>query len=223
MRYLSYFFYIAWHWGISMAIFVIWYEIRGEKQFGVRTIGTDSLRKEIPLEELQHASMYEPVNYYTSTWLLDHLEPEEKDTAFIDVGCGKGRVLAIAAAYGFKQIIGIDFSPKLYGCAVKTAEALEARYLQTKVDIACADARHYELPEEVGVIFLFNPFDEVIMTDFIEQVMVSLLKRPRPLKVLYANPQCKQLWLDAGFKEVASFQKLKHLKGSVLTYSWNVL
>jgi SAM-dependent methyltransferase len=218
MKYLSYFFYIGWHWGISMAFFVIWYEIRGEKQFGVKTIGTDDLVTHVPAAELEHASMYEPVNYYTGSWLFDHVEKHELDTALLDVGCGKGRVLAIAAAYGFKEITGIDFSPKLYGDALETAAALENRYTDCKVDIVCADARKYDIPDQVGVIFLFNPFDEVIMDDFISQVMESLLRKPRPLKILYANPQCKQLWIDAGFKELDNFQKLKYLKGSVLTF-----
>jgi len=218
MRYLSYFFYIGWHWGISMAFFIIWYEIRGEKHFGVKTIGTDDLVTHVPAAELEHASMYEPVNYYTGTWLLDHVEKHELDTAFLDAGCGKGRVLAMAAAYGFKHITGIDFAPRLYNDALETATALENRYADCKVDVVCADARKYDIPDQVGVIFLFNPFDEVIMNDFIDQVMESLIRKPRALKILYANPQCKQLWLDAGFKEVATFQKLKYLRGSVLTF-----
>lgn len=218
MRYLTYFFYIGWHWGISMAFFIIWYEIRGEKQFGVKTIGTDDLVTHLPAAELEHASMYEPVNYYTGSWLFDHVEKHELDTAFLDAGCGKGRVLAIAAAYGFKHITGIDFSPRLYNDALETATALENRYADCKVDIVCADARKYDIPDQVGVIFLFNPFDEVIMNDFIDQVMESLIRKPRALKILYANPQCKQLWLDAGFKEVDTFQKLKYLRGSVLTF-----
>jgi len=82
--------------------------------------------------------------------------------------------------------------------------------------IECTDARHYFIPERVGVIFLFNPFDAIVMEEFIQKVFESLYRKNRPLKVLYANPQCKQQWLDAGFKEIASFVKLRYLQGSVL-------
>jgi hypothetical protein len=68
----------------------------------------------------------------------------------------------------------------------------------------------------VGVIFLFNPFDSIVMEEFIQKVFESLERKNRPLKILYANPQCKQQWLDAGFKEIASFTKLRYLQGSVL-------
>ncbi|HXB29285.1 MAG TPA: hypothetical protein VNW49_05670, partial [Puia sp.] len=65
-------------------------------------------------------------------------------------------------------------------------------------------------------LFLFNPFDEVVMHEFIKKVSESLDRKNRPLKILYANPQCKQQWLDAGFKETASFVKMRYLQGSVL-------
>jgi hypothetical protein len=54
------------------------------------------------------------------------------------------------------------------------------------------------------------------MSGFIQKVAESLERKKRPLKILYANPQCKDLWLEAGFKETASFVKKRHLKGSVL-------
>jgi hypothetical protein len=36
------------------------------------------------------------------------------------------------------------------------------------------------------------------------------------MKILYANPQFKHLWQDAGFAEVTSFVKKDMLRGSVL-------
>jgi hypothetical protein len=54
------------------------------------------------------------------------------------------------------------------------------------------------------------------MKVFIQKVFESLCRKNRPLKVLYANPQCKQQWLDAGFREIASFIKMRYLQGSVL-------
>ncbi len=36
-----------------------------------------------------------------------------KRPRFIDVGCGKGRVLIVAAAYPFKRIRGVEYSPQL--------------------------------------------------------------------------------------------------------------
>ena len=216
MRYLLYFIYIAWHWGIGLAIFIIRHEIRGEKKYGIRTIGTDSLSKEVSEEDRKHVAMYEPVNYYTATWLFDHVQATDLSSTLLDVGCGRGRVLAMGAAYGFKALAGIDLSPRLYQSAIRMRDTLHDRYEYIHINVSCEDAREYTIPETVGVIFLFNPFDETIMDAFIAKVKESLERKQRPVKILYANPQCKQLWIDAGFQETDSFVKMDILKGCVL-------
>jgi SAM-dependent methyltransferase len=216
MRYLLYFLYLEWYWGLRLALFIIRHEIRGEKKYGIRTIGIENLSGTVPVEDRIHVSRYEPVNYYTSTRLLDYLQPADFRTTFLDAGCGKGRLLAMGAAYGFSDIIGIDFSKKLCDTAINVCSCIKTRYPDISITIECADARHYCIPETIGVIFLFNPFDAVVMDEFIQKVFESLSRKNRPLKVLYANPQCKQQWLEAGFKEIASFVKLRYLQGSVL-------
>jgi len=216
MRYLLYFLYLEWYWGFRLASFVIRYEISGEKKYGIRTIGLDNLKGILSAEDRKHISLYEPVNYYTSSRLFDYLQPADLRTTLLDVGCGKGRLLAMGAAYGFSDIIGIDLSKKLCDAADKVCRTVKSKYPDTSIRVECADARHYNIPETVSVIFLFNPFDEVVMAEFIRKVHESLDRKTRPLKILYANPQCKQQWLDAGFTETASFVKMRYLQGSVL-------
>ena len=216
MRYLLYFLYLEWHWGFRLALFIIRHEISGEKKYGIRTVGIENLSATVSTEDRKHVNSYEPVNYYTSSRLLDSLQPADFTSSFLDTGCGKGRLLAMAAAYGFSDIIGIDFSKKLCKTAATVCSSIKTKYPDISITIECADARYYCIPERVGVIFLFNPFDAVVMETFIQKVSESLYRLNRPLKVLYANPQCKQQWLDAGFKEIASFVKLKYLQGSVL-------
>jgi SAM-dependent methyltransferase len=216
MRYLLYFFYLEWYWGFRLAHFIIRYEITGEKKYGIRTIGVDHLPRAISAEDRKHLSMYEPVNYYTSSRLFDYLQPADFTTTLLDVGCGKGRLLAMGAAYGFSDLIGIDLSKKLCDAAVAVCRGIKNRYPDKSITVECVDARYYGIPETVGVIFLFNPFDALVMDEFIQKVSESLYRKNRPLKVLYANPQCKQQWLDAGFTETASFVKLRYLQGSVL-------
>lgn len=218
MRYLLYFFYITWYWGLDLAIFIIRHEIKGEKKYGIRTIGLDSLPDTVPDVERKHFSLYEPVNYYSLTTLFDHLKAPDVKTTLLDVGCGRGRVLAVGAAYGFRDMIGIDFSEKLCEQAREVMEGVKEVSPGLTVAISCVDARDYDIPDTVGVIFLFNPFDDLVMESFVDKVFESLYRRERPIKVLYANPQFKELWLNAGFKETGSFLRKKYLKGSVLEW-----
>src|SRR5579863_1768635 len=216
MRYLMYFFYLEWYWGFRLAHFIIRYEISGEKKYGIRTIGHDNLWGAVSDEDRMHVSIYEPLNYYTSSRLFNYLQPADFSSTFLDVGSGKGRLLAMGAAYGFSDLIGIDFCRKLCDKASEVCRGIKKKYPDISLTIECSDARHYRIPDTLGVIFLFNPFDSVVLKEFIQRVFESLERRNRPLKILYANPQCKQQWLDAGFKEIESFTKLKYLQGSVL-------
>ena len=41
-------------------------------------------------------------------------------SVFVDFGCGKGRVMLLAARHGFKRVIGVEFSPELCQAARRT-------------------------------------------------------------------------------------------------------
>jgi len=122
----------------------------------------------------------------------------------------------MAASYGFSEIFGIELRKKICDSAIEIRQGIQKKSPDTSITIECGDARYYRIPDLVGVIFLFNPFDDVVMREFIQRVFESLDRRSRPMKILYANPQCKQQWLDAGFEETESFTKLRYLQGSVL-------
>ncbi len=215
-EYIKYFFYLALNWNFRLAFFIIKKEIEGEKKYGLHTTGIDDLTKSMNIEEREHASIYQPVNFYTAEKLFSHVDAIDLQGGFLDMGCGKGRVLSVAAAFGFTEITGVDFSAQLCYVANNNAKLLKEKYPFSSITIECEDAREYVIPKTISVIFLFNPFDDLIMGDFLKQVAKSLSEFPRRLKVLYANPQCKKQWLNAGFTEVHSFKKMKFLEGSVL-------
>src|SRR4051794_27662217 len=67
-----------------------------------------STRGVIPVahEDSHH---YATMNYRTIWPILDHLALGPSDV-FVDVGCGKGRVLCCAAHYPVGKVIGVDLS-----------------------------------------------------------------------------------------------------------------
>src|SRR5580658_679055 len=103
--FINYFKYIARNWDLRIAIFVIFHEIRGERKYRLHTIGIDDLKS---LEEknidISHATMYMPLNYFVLENLMEEIVRHPGNKTFLDIGCGKGRVAAVAAYYHFEKI-----------------------------------------------------------------------------------------------------------------------
>jgi SAM-dependent methyltransferase len=72
---------------------------------------------------------------------------------FVDLGCGKGRVLVLADHAGFKKIIGVELSRKMVVAARANLERL-----RIPATIIHGDAGLYQLPTEPCVVFMYNPF-----------------------------------------------------------------
>jgi SAM-dependent methyltransferase len=213
---LRYFFYLAWNWDIRLALFIIRHEWKGEKKYGIHTTGIDDLTSSLPPEKRLHASIYQPVNYYTADKLFEQVVAEDVQGTLLDLGCGKGRIFGVGAAYHFKKIIGLEFSEKLCQTALLTARKIVDQNTTVSIKVVCQDAATYEIPGEVKAIFLFNPFDATVMREVIKYINESQRRLPRNIKILYANPVCKQLFLNEGFTETFYFKKMIYLEGSVL-------
>jgi len=79
--------------------------------------------------------------------------------SFIDIGCGKGRPLKIASEFGFKKLIGVEYSASLAGSAVRTIKECGAQ----NAEIHIKDAADYKFPDGPLVLFMYNPFDQVVL------------------------------------------------------------
>lgn len=119
------------------------------------------------------------------------LVPDElRSTAFIDIGCGDGRVLREALDAGFPKAYGRELDPEL----VRRAQALVGGDGQ----VDAGDALATPIPDDVGVVYLNNPFDSPLLERFADLLAASLERSPRPLLVLYLNPRPIEPLLAAG-------------------------
>jgi hypothetical protein len=55
--------------------------------------------------------------------------PTPDQTIFMDLGCGKGRALIVASEWPFRQILGVELSPRLARAAQKNAKIIAAAHL----------------------------------------------------------------------------------------------
>ena len=213
--YFKYFLYLATNWDISIGWHIIRNEIRGEKKYGIDTTGADELKHlEKKGIDISHATIYMPVSYD----ILEMLYKEVNLSAFnhlSDVGCGKGRAMCVAAAFGVNKISGIELSKKLYQVAKENIDLTKEKYPSANIEIFNNDAFYFDIDDDVDCIFMFNPFDEIIMGGVMENIQISLENNPRKMTIIYVNPLQKQVLLEYGYKEIFHTQKLKYLEASI--------
>lgn len=215
LKYLQYFFYLTYNWNIRIAWHIIRHEIEGEKNYGINTTGADNLKN---LEEkgidISSATIYMPVSYD----VLEHFFEEVKlqnFKHFLDIGCGKGRAMCVAATYKIKNIDGVEISYDLYNNSKENIQKIEQKYTNTTFNIYNNDAFYFEIEDTVDCIFMFNPFDEIVMSAVMENIENSIENNPRKMTIIYINPLQKQVLYDWDYKQVYYSKKLEYLEGSI--------
>ena len=109
--------------------------------------------------------------------------------SFIDIGCGKGRALAVASKAGFRRVIGVELSPELCRIAEANSKTLAGRYADHPViEIVESNAVTYPLPSGNVLIFLFCPFDAETVALFSKSVEAAQKAEKRNIIIAYAYP-----------------------------------
>ena len=144
----------------------------------------------------KNATAYEAYgNHYFKSLLRHAMSIEKQPKYFIDVGCGKGKQCIYAKKYfNFEQVIGIDFSKELIEVANNNLSKLN----YNNIDVFVADALEWKLPDEYCLIFLYNPFNEIILEKFISN-NINNFKNFGSI-VCYANDLYKKPLRDFGFE-----------------------
>ena len=111
------------------------------------------------------------------------------DGGFVDLGCGKGRGLIVAVLCGFPHVTGVDYSPALSAVAERNLEIVRRR---TRRHFTCTvsamDAADYAFAPHDNVVYLFNPFDAVVLAAVVVRLRRSLTEHPRAVWIVYHNP-----------------------------------
>lgn len=220
--YFRYFFFIGLNWNFWLAAFTIWHEVKGERKYHLNSIGLDKLRSlSIKSDNLAHASIYQASNYYILEKGLNYLASINENNNITDFGCGKGRVLVVAAYFGFKNITGVDFAKALCISAEQNIQKAKLHYPSTEFNIICDDVVNYKIKKEQNVFFFFNPFDETVMLEVIKNILASLKEKSRKVYVMYVNPVHKEIFLSAGFVEEYYERKMHYLEVSIFSHQLN--
>jgi SAM-dependent methyltransferase len=152
---------------------------------GLDTVGS------IPARELGHAEShfgYQPVDCQSCLLGLRRAGVGAGDV-FVDIGCGKGRALLLAAMFPLARVVGVERSAVLCEIARQNVQRGQSWLRCPRVDVVCQDATQYELPQDASILFLYNPFSSAVVQQVLQRTQESLRSFPRSLRIIYALPK----------------------------------
>jgi hypothetical protein len=124
--------------------------------------------------------------------------------------------------FPFKDIVGVELSPKLSGIARKNAARFAKLYPnRTKVRIVTGNAAEFPIPPGDVVIFLYNPFEDDPMRKVLENVEGALLGNHRRIFIVYFNPKFRSIF-DASRALVRRFAEAVRHTREELGFGWDV-
>ena len=132
---------------------------------------------------------YSSLPYGVILPILDHLALRPSDV-FVDIGCGKGRVLCCAARRPVGEVVGVDCSAPLCEEARENARRMHGR----RAPISVRESEAADLDYSgATVLFLFNPFGAETLASVLQKVR---LDAPRRLRIAYAFPKHEEVFQE---------------------------
>lgn len=179
-----------------------------ERYARVRTAG------DIEAQELGYAhGIYIPSSWLVLRELFRSLEVAENDT-FVDVGSGMGRVVLMAARRPFKRVIGVERSEQLNEVARGNIARTRHRLVCNDIEFVSVDVQQWEIPDDVTVVYLYCPFPAPVFERVVENVIASMNRAPRPVRVIYnfSTSEDRDVLLATGQAQKISFRVPKYLR-----------
>jgi len=152
-----------------------------EKELGIDTTGTWGVIGNYDFYD--DTIGYMPTPYYVIDEVLDYLKLGSKDV-FMDLGCGKGRVLFYTGLKGVKKVVGVESDPEAYQAACDNMARLRKKF--SPIEIINQDAAEADTTE-VTVFFMYNPFMPRTMRQLLEKIRLDLSQNPRRIQIVYYN------------------------------------
>jgi len=147
---------------------------------------------EIPVERRTAATMYLPTMDQDLDAMLAALpwsDSLRNDATFVDLGSGKGRVVLLAAMRRFREVVGVELSPRLHQAAADNVERVRAAgALRSEVRLIHGDATSFATPAGPVITYLYHPFRQELAAEVVDGLVESVATSPRPAAILYCHP-----------------------------------
>lgn len=192
-----------------------------ERRYGVRTEGRLS-SEDLGLTG-EDQSPYRAAGWLTLRLVLPRREVSDQDV-FVDLGSGMGRVVLQAALmYPFRRVVGVEISEMLHGVACDNLDRNRSRLRCDDVSLVRSDVLDFEIPDDVTVVFAYNPFVGSTFREVMERLVESVDRRPRPVRIVYGNPREEAMvWETGRVRLVRTLPGLRPGREWARSNSWKV-
>jgi SAM-dependent methyltransferase len=156
---------------------------------------------------------YQPSGWNFLPSILRRHEVRPTDV-FVDFGSGKGRVLYQAAQYPFARVIGVEISEALNEIARRNLESCGDRLACRSFEVVTADATDFEIPDDMTYAYFFYPFIGDTFQRVIANIVASLDRNPRRLRIIYAVPELESIIVETGRFRRTMTRRIRDTGGS---------
>lgn len=166
-----------------------------DKKMGIDTYGNASM---IEKSLYGDAGEYAPISYEEMDGILAYLDPREDDI-FVDLGCGMGRAVLLAASRRLKKSVGVELKEALIAAALDNLSG--ARGLMSPVELIHTDAATFDIKEGT-IFFLYNPFGHKTTSKVADNIRRFSETAPKPVRIVYYGPQYRHIFDEAPWLEL---------------------
>ena len=100
--------------------------------------------------------------------------------------------------------MGVELSPELTAIAQRNLATMSDRRCR-EVELVTADVLEFEIPDDLTVVYLYNPFRGEIFGRVLEKLIESVDRAPRTLRMIYRTPvEHEQIEATGRFRAVRS-------------------
>lgn len=149
-----------------------------ERKLGINTSNISFVENQVSM--FRDIVSYQPSPYYIIETMLKYLQFSPADV-FIDLGCGKGRVIFSIATKRLKKVVGIEVRQDMVEIARQNLKNLKLN--NTPIQIVHTDVATFDMREGT-VFFLYNPFFGKTQTKVMENIKNSLVVNPRNILIV---------------------------------------
>lgn len=141
-----------------------------------------------------HYHHYEATPYRILDALFEEYELLKTD-GFVDIGCGKGRVLFYVHNRFHCSVKGIEMNEQLFRRALENEESYMQKVKKNKgfIRIECSLAETYSVEENDNRFFFFNPFSIQILRKVVDNIQSSVEQWKRDVDVILYYPTAEYI------------------------------